>query len=189
MLYDKFKNADPQGRYEVEEEVWYYIVNLGTGSKPRARLRAKELVCEQCGTSYMTGQVNKRTRRKFCPKKCSGTFGRENNLTPVGRKGEESLHWKGGELIHRSGYAYVWMPDHPELQGTQRKYIRRCRWVMEQQLGRQLYTWEEVHHLDGDKLNDDPSNLEVWITSHPAGIRAYCPRCECDHCLKARETA
>jgi hypothetical protein len=35
------------------------------------------------------------------------------------------------------------------------------RVVAEQKLGRKLITGEIVHHIDGDKLNNDPSNLEV----------------------------
>ena len=35
------------------------------------------------------------------------------------------------------------------------------RYIVEQMLGRKLDTNEVVHHKDGDKWNNDPSNLEV----------------------------
>jgi hypothetical protein len=41
------------------------------------------------------------------------------------------------------------------------KWVREHRWLMEQHLGRQLETWEQVHHIDGNHLNNDLSNLEV----------------------------
>lgn len=33
---------------------------------------------------------------------------------------------------------------------------------MARQLGRPLETWELVDHMDGDKLNNDPSNLRLY---------------------------
>ena len=35
------------------------------------------------------------------------------------------------------------------------------RWVAEQKLGRPLSSDEVVHHVDHDKLNNDPDNLVV----------------------------
>lgn len=35
------------------------------------------------------------------------------------------------------------------------------RYVMEKVLGRKLYRWEVVHHIDGFKRNNRPSNLIV----------------------------
>ena len=42
------------------------------------------------------------------------------------------------------------------------------RWVAEKHiLGRKLRPGEVVHHTDGNKLNNDPSNLEVmWKSKH-----------------------
>ena len=34
-------------------------------------------------------------------------------------------------------------------------------------LGRKLLLHESVHHRDGDKLNNDPTNLELWIMRQP----------------------
>ncbi len=35
------------------------------------------------------------------------------------------------------------------------------RWIMEKQLGRKLYRYEVVHHIDRNKLNNSPYNLQV----------------------------
>ena len=44
------------------------------------------------------------------------------------------------------------------VEGVQ---VREHRWIMEQELGRKLESWEHVHHIDGDHSNNDIENLEV----------------------------
>lgn len=43
--------------------------------------------------------------------------------------------------------------------------ILEHRYIMEQHLGRKLLTSEIVHHIDGDGLNNDLSNLELMSQS------------------------
>jgi len=43
--------------------------------------------------------------------------------------------------------------------------------VMEQQLGRRLVAGENVHHKNGVKHDNDPSNLELWLVMQPTGQR------------------
>ena len=45
------------------------------------------------------------------------------------------------------------------------------RHVMGQFMGRPLHPWENVHHLDGNRQNNDRSNLELWVKTQPTGMR------------------
>jgi predicted DNA-binding protein (UPF0251 family) len=76
---------------------------------------------------------------------------------------EKNYFWKGGRTQDVDGYVLVKSPGHPFAD--KRGYVREHRLVMEQTLGRYLHPKEVVHHIDGDKRNNAPSNLEVFQTN------------------------
>jgi hypothetical protein len=63
----------------------------------------------------------------------------------------------------------VYAPDHPSVRGKNYNYVAEHRLVMEGILGRYLNPWENVHHKDTDRQNNEPDNLEFWTVNQPAG--------------------
>ena len=78
-------------------------------------------------------------------------------------KGENSLLWKGGKTINTDGYILIHKPNHPNKNAG--NYIAKHRLVMEKNLGRYLTKEEQIHHLDGDKTNNNIDNLHLFKTN------------------------
>lgn len=66
-------------------------------------------------------------------------------------------------------YRNVLAIGHPNAKadGT----IFEHRLVMTQMIGRALLPGENVHHKNGDPMDNRPENLELWNTTQPAGQR------------------
>jgi hypothetical protein len=59
---------------------------------------------------------------------------------------------KGGGWINPKGYHCI------KVEGREKKVHRL---IMEKVLGRPLLPTEDIHHKDGNKLNNEPENLEL----------------------------
>lgn len=74
-----------------------------------------------------------------------------------------------GRYITSNGYVRV---RQDEVLGP-KKWVLEHRLVMENILGRELLPGENVHHKDGNKENNVPENLELWVSmKQPKGQRA-----------------
>lgn len=51
------------------------------------------------------------------------------------------------------------------------KKVYQHRLIMEKLTGIQLESWETVHHVNGEKNDNRPANLELWPSTHPSGQR------------------
>lgn len=96
------------------------------------------------------------------------------------------------KVSRSAGYPVVYCPDHPNAWST--GYIFCHRVVAEQNIGRLLLPTEIVHHLDEDKDNFHPDNLEVLQSQtehakrhsgHQTMVAGVC--CECGQVFVRRK--
>lgn len=133
-------------------------------------------LCTECNNEF-----NPSSRHKMCP-----TCRRKNKKIPCpdcgrymnhesdsclpchNKSGPNSPAWRGGTWKHPEGYIYRYCPGHPRNTGI---YVPEHVLVMEEYLGRYLYLGETVHHKNGVKDDNSLTNLELWVSSQPAGQR------------------
>ncbi len=69
-------------------------------------------------------------------------------------------------------------PDHPFYGMTNGSgYILVHRLVMAEQLGRPLLPHESVHHINGDRADNRPENLQLRTGKHGSGVVHTCIDC------------
>lgn len=74
-----------------------------------------------------------------------------------GKFGAAHPSWKGGRYIDSYGYV---------IRRIDGKTVKEHRYIMEQHIGRKLFSWEEVNHINFDKQDNSLENLEVCINEH-----------------------
>lgn len=107
--------------------------------------------CVQCGKNMARTKTNKKNgagynySQKYCSKECQSDSMRK----------EFHIDKNGYKILHLLGRGDV--PEH--------------RYVMEKIVGRILFKDETVHHRNGLRSDNRPSNLELWSSRHGKGQR------------------
>lgn len=110
--------------------------------------------CEHCGKEVYIYKARQKGF-KYCSRRCHGkaVLSKPEVQAKITRKyGKDHPRWKGGTINKERGYRLICVRG---------KQVYEHRYIMEQYIGRKLESRENVHHLDGDKLNNNIENLEV----------------------------
>ena len=95
--------------------------------------------CQMCGKTFRPKNIKNKTGKRFCSCECSIKY----------QVGENNPSWKGG-TIFSNGYKVV---------KIDKKYKYVHQKIMEDNIGRKISKGEVVHHVDGNKLNNNIDNL------------------------------
>ena len=129
--------------------------------------------CDQCGSEYSTYPSNlKRSKFHFCSKACERESKKLHNTR---------ISWRGGHVGKTTGYLYI------RIDG---KDIGEHILVAEKAIGRKLRTGEVVHHINGNKLDNRPENLQVMTNSEHVrlhGLQREKAVRKCARCGNIRE--
>lgn len=103
-----------------------------------------ERTCLFCGNKFNVFPCHVRSGiAKYCSRSCHAKS----------RIGNKNPHWKGGEVkIDTGGYRKVYIP-----YGMKPEHVL----IMEKNIGRELKENEIVHHIDGNRINNNIENLKL----------------------------
>lgn len=74
------------------------------------------------------------------------------------QKGKTHSQWNGGRSKHgQSGYWTVYAPEHPRKKSNNRVFEHIL--IAEKKYNKQITKATPIHHIDFDRLNNDPKNL------------------------------
>jgi endogenous inhibitor of DNA gyrase (YacG/DUF329 family) len=114
-----------------------------TSYKTEASLVGK--TCPTCGIEFK----DVRSGNTYCSRKCA-------NVATSKANSKGGYISRGYRHIRRNGKT---VPEHRD--------------IMEKDLGRALHPHEHIHHKNGERADNRPENLELWVTTNrqPKGQR------------------
>lgn len=98
---------------------------------------------------------------------------------PWGGSGHQHSMWAGGRNKAGDGYWKIWISQDDPMASMRGKagYVKEHRLVLARKLGRPILDSETVHHIDGDKANNSPENLELRQGKHGKHVVMCCLDC------------
>lgn len=96
-------------------------------------------ICPECGKEFYQYPCYIKQGIKRCSRKCQGKY----------LSGENNPIYKRGYTVS-GGYKMICVNN---------EKVYEHRYIMEQHIGRKLKPGEEIHHIDGNKMNNSINNL------------------------------
>lgn len=150
-----------------------------------------ELTCPFCGAQRWVGisilrQQTKRSNFTGQCRQCGIERSRSGVFQTLARKngGRRTPNSVGYIVL---GPTMVAAEDLPLYRSMQNKNgLFEHRFVMAKHLGRALFPYENVHHINGNRADNRIKNLELWDRGQPSGQRStesparkHCATCTC----------
>ena len=182
------KNHGGSVEYECE---WCGEHFMGNPSRGKAKHICCSIECQSAlkksqGLNYTCPVCSKKfhikpsriTGNNCCSRECRAKLasvlmkGKGNHQ--YGLKGKDNSSWKSDERISCYGYKLIRVLDHPfrnspdfvlEHRLVAEKYLLNEHNSIEINCKKYLHPKLDVHHIDGNKLNNDPKNLVILTKS------------------------
>ena len=145
-----------------------------------------------CGVELKLNNTRDIERKKYCSRKCIAQYQWENGIH-YGRliNDETKKKMRDSKLrLLKEGWSPVgWKKYNIKPRISNRGYIfkgtkRLHTLIVEKCINRKLNKNEVVHHIDGNKLNNDPNNLFVMPRSVHQKLHTYLRKINCQKVSK-----
>jgi hypothetical protein len=155
--------------FKVEKE-FDYITNSGKKSKRKRVSTHVRLQCNNCNILFTKEAHDLNPKRRnnnyehFCGN-CGNVFSLATKSYNKKNPNKHD-HLIGSKIIDSNGYVCIYVGSNYKYLNkfTSSVYGGRIRehiFLMQEKIGRPLERGEVIHHIDGDKQNNDISNLDL----------------------------
>lgn len=171
----------PEARKKMREGHRNSIYVLSDETRKKMSEAAKKFVRENPGIRNKTEAQKLAMSKLLMGRKGTPHTQESKRKLSEAQRGEKSSRWKGGRKM-RDGYVLLLMPDHPnayfDKSTGKKRYVLEHRYVMSQMLGRPLDKYDIVHHINANRADNRPENLE-HLRGDNRGCRypIVCPKC------------